>query len=436
MNPSLALLVLTLLTHSHLLSGSPNLYQYSTNTLSPQDYLMGSNGAMGDPIFDRYRTIDLEVDVGVDSDCGRINIRSTMRAALKNILDTKYLGDMGRDIVAASPMLLTCYYSPTWCAILKHARLRANFLSQIRLDQCKAIDKYTDQRVSDYYEDRSKCIQKSIKYHNGDFEKAMESCKNYQAYSLSDWSGGNSNGFKRLIDSSAKWAGMDHSDAKRVVDLTKAFIGDTIIKRGEVQVDFGPRRVQLTPRTYLMETKKNIYKKLCKNLLPKITRAGGRKVNLYRLVSKKELQDIGESNQVQLDHQTIISLMHLPYKKRQLACRKLSDALAMGVFSEDMGQTLDFIYSKLSTNPHLPTKIKKDVELKRRAFKDHVELSLSLEKANTQPLNQVLFQINREGMKYQSKSTKAEIKVDTTTSKARHIDSLFFDCSDGIGCQY
>lgn len=82
----------------------------STSKLSPSDYLMGSHGKRSDPVFDNYRTIDLGVDLGIGADCGQIDFKGTMRAALRNILDTRYLGDMGRNIIAASPMLLTCYW--------------------------------------------------------------------------------------------------------------------------------------------------------------------------------------------------------------------------------------------------------------------------------------------------------------------------------------
>ena len=242
-----------LLISNFLIGG--NIDHFSTNTLSPNDYLFGANGALGDPVFDKYRTISLDVDIGIGSDCGRINITNTLRAALKNILDSKYLENMGRDILAASPMLLTCYMSPTWCAIIKHAQLKANFLAQLRLNQCNAINKFVDQRVSDYYEERSGCVQKAIKKHNGNFEAAMESCKNYEDYDISNWAGKGKSKVNKLIESTAEWAGMNNDQGKRVVDLTKAFVGDTVVAKGEVSVDFGPRRIQLTPRTYLMESK-------------------------------------------------------------------------------------------------------------------------------------------------------------------------------------
>ena len=413
-----------------------NINYYSTNHLEPKDYLYGANGALADPVFDRYRTIDLDVDIGITSDCGRINIRNTLRAALQNILDTKYLEDMGKDILAASPMLLTCYFSPTWCAILKHAQLKANFLAQLRLNQCKAIDKFTDQRVSDFYEDRSRCVQKSIRDSDGNFETAMESCKNYADFDIRGWAGGAEDGVRKLIDSTAKWAGMNDTQSKRVVDLSKAFVGDSIVKRGELHVDFGPRRVQLTPRTYLMEVKTGTFQKLCGELLPKLVRSGGYKANVYKIISEQDLKDVSGSNKVTIDHQTMMSLAFMPYRKRAIACRKLSDALAMGIYTEDMGKTLDFISSTLQANPHIPSTHKKEAELKRRAFKDHVELTLSLEKQNNEPLNQVLYQINSEGMQYLNNASKREIKGQGDSVHSKQVDDLFFDCADGVGCQY
>ena len=52
-----------------------------------------------------------------------------------------------------------------------------------------------------------------------------------------------------------------------------------------------------------------------------------------------------------------------------MACKTLSHALAMGIYTKDMGKTLDFISSKLVANPHLLEKKKEEVDLKRRALK-------------------------------------------------------------------
>jgi len=146
----------------------------NVNELSPNDYLLGSHGKRKDPIFDELREVDLSLDVGIGADCGKMSIKNTMQAALKNILDTRYLGSLGQDIISASPLLISCYFSPSWCSVLKHSRLQANFLAQLRLDQCRAIDRYTDSRVSDFYEERARCVGSANRNSGGNFEESME----------------------------------------------------------------------------------------------------------------------------------------------------------------------------------------------------------------------------------------------------------------------
>ena len=408
----------------------------STNKLQPSDYLYGSYGELGDPVFDEYRTVSLDVDIGIGSDCGRINIKNTLSAALRNVLDTKYLGRIGHDILAASPMLLTCYFSPTWCAILKHMQIKANFLAELRLNQCNAINKYMDQRVSDYYEERSDCVQKSIKKEDGNFEKAMESCNNYGDYNLKSWTGdGKNTAENRIIESTAKWAGFEGEGAQRVVDLTKSLIGDTIIKNGTASVDYGPKRIQFTPRTYLMDMKEATYKKLCGELLTKLVNSGGGGANVYKVVSDQDLKDASGSGKSIIDRQTLLSLSYMPYKKRKIVCRKLSDALALGTYNDDMGKTLDFVSSKIGSNPHLPKEKQLDADRKQHTLKDQIELTLEIENYSSTPLNTVLYQINKEGAQYVKEASDRAIESDQGNRLGRHVDSIIFDCADGLGCE-
>ena len=413
-----------------LFGGVGNLDYRSVDKLSPSDYLFGSHGRLKDPVFDEYRTVDLNYDFGLGADCGRISVKNTMKAALQNVLDARYLGDMGKDILAASPMLLTCYFSPTWCAILKHSRIRANFLAQLRMNQCRAIDSYVDSRVNEHYEERANCVRKANQKTGGNFEKSMQSCQNYWDMDIADWSGNGKSRENRLIESTAKWAGLKGKEAQQVVDLTKALIGDTIIKRGRVSVDFGPKRVQMTPRTYLMSTKGDVYSQLCGDLLKRVIHQGGYRSNVYQMVTDADLALLKGL----VNRQSILSLAYLPHGKRDLACRKLADAIATTIFSDDMGRTLDFAASKLTTNPHLPKKRQREAREKAKILKDQIEMTLSLEKHNSEPLNQVLYQINKEGEKYQNTVLQEEMHIEQVINKTRHIDHLFFDCADRIGC--
>lgn len=415
---------------------SPNLDYRNMGTLSPSDYLLGSHGRGRDPVFDEYRTVDLNLNLGIGSDCGRMNIQNTMQAALRNVLDSKYLGDIGKDIMASSPLLLACFMSPSWCSILKHSQIQANFMGQLRLSQCRAIDSYTDSKVNEFYEQRAECVRKANQQSGGNFEQSMESCKNYMDSDLTSWSGeGNKTPENRLIESTAKWAGFQGSSADRVVNITKAMIGDTIIKRGSLRIDYGPRRVQITPRTYLLDVKKDTFDKLCDGVVKKILAQGGFRSNVYKLISEDDLKALsGASETYLIDRQTILSLAYLPHNKREIACKKLSDALAMSIFSDDMGRTIDFTSSKLAGNPHLPTKRKEEAIQKTMVLKDQIEMTLALEKQNSEPLNEVLHQINKEGEKYQRVVVEEELTVDRKQEMSKRLDNMFFDCADRIGC--
>lgn len=427
--PKASLFLLLFLIWRHSFSSDTFDYR-DTGSLTPEGYLFGSHGKDKDPIFDVYRTIDLDVDLGIGSDCGKINFKNTLRGSLKNILDSKYLGNMGKDIIAASPMLFVCYFSPTWCAILKHSHIRASFLAQLRFDQCRAINSYVDSRVSDYYEERSKCSQNSIKQTDGNLEEAMESCKNYWDADITNWAGDGKSTENQLIESTARWAGFKGAEAEKTVSLVKSFVGDTIIKKGFISVDYGPRRVQLTPRTYLMGLKKTTFSKLCSGILKKVINSGGYKANIYRTVTDGELNEIGGS----VDRQTLLSLAYMPYKERELACRKLSDAISMTQFSDEINKTLDFISSKMATNPHLPENRKAEVERKRKAFTDQVELTLALENKTSEPLNEILSQINKEGSKYQGLVTEKSFEDDSENHHEDRLNNLMIDCGDGILC--
>ena len=400
----------------------------SSSKVSPQDYLYKSYSPFDDPLFNRQAPISLDVDVGVTSDCGKIDFKSTMQAALKNILNANYLQNLGQGIVAASPMLTVCYMSPTWCAILKNFRLRASFLTDMRLKQCQAINRFVDQRVSDFYQERSQCVRNQIDAKRGNFEEAMDVCNNSHDRKLTDWAGQRVDSLK-ILEDTAKWAGLNSSEGKELIGLIKSMVGEDIIKQNRISVDYGPRRMNLTPRTYLLEIKQAKHRDLCERLLRQISDNDGR-VN----VSDHELKQISGGNQKILDRQTLMSLAFLPYQKRQIYCRQLSDTLSVGEFNEDMSKTLDFLASKVGTNPNISTDQQENIARKRGALKDQIELTQSIEQIEGTPLNRILFQINQEGEKFIEAASKRQLGASENSRINKRVDSVFFDCADGLGC--
>jgi len=410
-----------------------------SNRLSPSDYLLRSQDQHRDPVFDNYKTIDLGASVGIGSDCGRMDVRSTLRASLRNVLDAKYFGDMGKDILAASPMLLTCYFSPTWCAILKHSQVNANMLSQMRLDQCSIVDKYVDNRVEDFYQERQGCVRQAIERNGGDIESAMQQCQGNRIWdsNLTNWAG-KRNGEKvesnRLIDSSAKWAGLDGPDQKRSVELAKEMVGDTVISRGNISVEYGPRQSALSPRSYLQDIEKTTYEKLCLGVMGRLNEAGPG-TSPDKVVTSTDLLDLSPGYVAPLiDRQTIRALQAMPPRQRDMACRKISDALSMTLFSNDVSKSLDLL-TTLAQNPNLPPNRKAEIEQKRKSMKESIEMTLSLQKERNVPLNQVLSQVNQDGARYQNEYVREDLKLDSDRRTNSRVDSDFMNCADGVMCQ-
>ncbi|PIR35929.1 MAG: hypothetical protein COV37_06040 [Bdellovibrio sp. CG11_big_fil_rev_8_21_14_0_20_39_38] len=412
-------------------------YKHSSE-MSSSDYLFKERSKENDSVFDNYQTVDLGFSLGVGADCGKVDFKSTLQTSLKNLLDAKYFESVGNNILAASPMLLTCYLSPTWCSILKHTRVNANFLSQMRLDQCALIDKYVDNRSEDFKKERQDCVHQAIQRNGGNMEQAMKECQSSSNYSvdLANWAGshfGSKAGKNKLIESSAKWAGFNSSEAKKSVGLLKALVGDTVIGKGRISVEYGPKNRAITPRTRLYELEKDTYEKLCKGLLKKIDRNANR-ISIDRLIGKEELNEIGGNKEdTYIDKQTLRYLSYLPFIKRGSYCRKLAASVAMTKFSDEMNSSLDML-NILEQNPNLPETRKLELAKKRKNLKDSIEATLQLQEAKNTPLNTVVSQITSEGRFYQGKATERAFDNESSRINSRRSRSELFDCADGILC--
>ncbi len=401
------------------------------------DYLFQRQDLRRDPVFDDYRTVDVGVNIGVGSDCGRVDFRSTLQASLRNILDSRYFGDMGKDIIAGSPMLLACYFSPTWCAILKHSQINANFMSQMRLNQCSLMDKYTDSRVQEFYEERQGCVHREIERNGGNIESAMQTCNSSRMWDsdITNWSGskyGEKSSSNKLIASSARWAGLDTPAAAGTLNLVKNLVGDTVLSRGRVSVEYGDKPFGITPRTHLAGIEREVQDKLCEQLLTKIDAVGSQGANA--IIRGADLESItGTKDQALLDRQTLRNLAVMPYKARALYCQRLASSIAVARFSEDMNRSLD-VLALASQNPNLPERRKKEIEDKRDALKNSVEVTLELQRERNSPLNEVVAKINQEGEGLHLELSRERLTRDRTELDAESARSRFFDCADGVLC--
>jgi hypothetical protein len=413
-------------------------YYMNQSELGSGDYLYQNQPMRRDPIFDQFRTVDLGINLGIGSDCGRVDFKNTLQATLKNILDSKYFGDMGKDIMAGSPMLLACYFSPTWCAILKHSQINANFMSQMRLNQCALMDKYTDSRVSDYYEERQSCVHKQIEQNGGNIEAAMQACNSGSMWNtdIANWSGskyGEKSSSNELIGSSAKWAGFDAQEGgKDSIKLVQSLVGDTVISRGTVSVNYGDKPMGITPRTHLAGIERDVQNKLCSGLMGKIDGSDPSQTNT--LIRTADLKAITGTDQTVLDRQTLRNLAVMPFKTRALYCQRLANSIAASRFSEDMNRSLD-VLAVASQNPNLPDRRRKEIADKRESLKQSIDATLELQREKNAPLNQVVAQINQEGGSLRANLSADRIQRDESALESSNARSSYFDCADGVLCE-
>lgn len=401
------------------------------------DYLQKSFNDHHDPIFDgNPQIIDLGVNLGIGSDCGKVNFEGTMKSTLKNLLDSKYFGDIGRSIVAASPMLLTCYMSPTWCAILKHTQVSANFLSQMRLNQCALIDKYTDSRTEDFYRGRQDCVRKNIADNGGDLERAMGSCQNVYDADLKNWAGASSGGTSptnKLIESSTKWAGLTGPEAERTTDLVKAFVGDTVIAKGNVSVEYGSRQKALTPELHLKDLQTKMHQSLCEGILVRIDQDRGRR-GVDQVVTDADIKALApDTGEALIDRQTVEALSYLPPRQRKASCKRLSDIMSLTVFTKDVNRSVD-ILAVATQNPNLPPERKAELEEKRRRLKESVDLTLELQRQRSDPLRSVLRDINQQGEQYRDQYSDDLLHEDEGNLRNQRTRQSLVDCADGVMC--
>ena len=375
--------------------------------------------------------------MGIGADCGKINIDGTLKAAFGKFLNGDYFKGLGEDILGSAPMLAACYMSPTWCAILKHTQLSANFLAQTRLNQCQIMDRYVDSRVEDYYRERQSCVHRAIQANGGDIESAMGSCQNGTfEQKAGNWSGpgDDPNQPNDLLRDSTRWAGFSGQEGDRITGLLQSIVGDTVLVKGNVRVDYGPRSHAYSPRSYLLAIEDQVSQAFCGRLLPELA-SSANYVPDDEIARQIRALPTNSSEQEgpMLTPDVVRNLSYLPKARRDRICQKLSQAMSMQAFTRDMNRTLD-VLTVAAQNPNLPPNRQKEVEQKRQSLKEQVELTLQLRQEEAKPVGEVMQYVANEGLAAQSEATRTNLASESgVESKASH-DSRMNDCADGLFC--
>jgi hypothetical protein len=405
---------------------------YASNRIQPKDYFFKP---MQSPQPKQKAIANLDVDLGIGSDCGNMDIRSSLKGSLENILNKDYFDQVGRDIIGAAPMLTVCYMSPTWCSILKSSRLEANLVTGTRLDQCKIIDSYADSRVQDFQAERQGCVRKKLLENGGNVDAATDACRgSLSASRLTSWSGdGEKVSENSLFDASAKWAGFTDKDERSTLNYLKATVGDTVVAQGRVSVRFGDGGAVSSPRHFLEVTSQDIEKKLCSGLVRRVSENPSQPL-VYQ-VSDAELDALSLGTPIHaIDRRTIRSLSLLPPARRDQACAALARKLAVAIVAYQSNKGMEMMTTLLQ-NPHLLDHRKAELGRKREEFKDEVQAALAAENADQAPLRETLRYVNQEGQEQESAQIGRTLGEGAQAFKKSQALSALNDCSDRIFCE-
>ena len=407
---------------------------YSTH-FSSSDYGFMSNDVHSDDIFDALPEADIGGSINWGSSCGKMNMSANLQSTLDGILGKNSLFKSPTELLTQigprAPMLLLCYLSPTMCNIMKHGQISAQMATQTRLDQCSLIDRYIDSRSQQADESYQACVRSNLK--SKSIDDAIDDCQKSGETNYSLWGGSRQRGNNRLIGSSADWAGFSQSvEGEKSVNLLKDLVGDVAAIDGDIHIEYGSRGKPLSPRLYLGSIQKASFDKLCRDFVGRVVSEPRRSTE--SLVSLKEIKDLAPmSPEPVVDWQTLRSLAAMAPNQRAYACKRLSDQIALTQFTYDMNRSLDML-TTMAQNPNLPDARKRDIEAKRQALKESIEMTLALRNESNQGLSQVLSQINSQGESLRQQAFQNEVKSDESASRNQSLREVFFDCSDGTMC--
>jgi hypothetical protein len=404
-------------------------YRDSQRVSNPKLFNFGSNSSGS---LDNYKVIDLSANVQVGASCGEMNVATNLQSNLNDLLGDDFFKGVGNKIQSAGGMLALCYLSPSYCAIAKHMRLSSHFLSQLNLDSCSMIDKYIDTRVSDYEISKQQCVRGRMEANGNNVKSALEECSG-KADELMDWSGKSSGPVKAnaLLDSTAKWAGINGEDASHTLAVTKALVGETVVARGGVEVEFGERKKLITPREMINEVGRD-NEKILEEILTEIDGNRTSWDNNAETREKVEKVFAGQmSSTTALS--TLRKLSHLPFRQRSEAVSRLSKALASHQVVKDAEKSLELL-GLAARNPNLPPARQQEAVALREQLKDQLDLTVRMRSQNEDDLGNVIESISSEGDYFEDGVIRRRLESDSSARGRARVSESYFDCSDKAFC--
>jgi len=273
----------------------------------------------------------------------------------------------GQQIMAAAPLLLLDYASPTLADLLKHFTALANGKLGLDIMSCQQIE----QAVDDKFDTMRKASEKECLNDNTamGMSAAMDYCKNQSdpfAF-LKDMSGNplSSGGQINVVKDALQRLGISSADANKTLAVT----GDTQITKGGYK-----DTVQLVPYDTLIQQSKDQDMTNFEDLLVAAANNNG-------IVNDTDLQVFSRPG-VQLNQQFISNLLQFPKDQRTIIVSKLAAYWAYLDTNESYRKVID-LYNASLADPNTKPVEKTIIEEK----KEKVEYELTKAKEHYQELS-------------------------------------------------
>lgn len=374
-----------------------------------------------------YRIVDLSASVDVGSNCGQMNVGANLRANMKEFLNGDFFKGLGNQITDAGGLLALCYLSPAMCSITKNLRITSGLTSAMDLEACSLIEKYQDQQIAVYERERSQCVRSELKRNGNNVKEALKSCgENSYENKIRDWAGGeNQVPVNRLIESTAKWAGLTGNDAANTIELTKAFVGDTVIGKGGIDVDFGKRNRIYTPTDLIEDEQKFIAKQLNDYLNYSSSSLGVKDEDVVKIFEDRIPLSTGR--------RIVQKLSYLPQADKEMFVQKISKAIATQSSVEKMEKSMELL-QLASRNPNVPDAQRLEAKQLSEQLKSSLELSLRLKNSESESFEKTLSQAFNESQKYENWEFVDGLSSEKLNFDKKSLKSDFLDCTDRVFC--
>jgi len=379
----------------------------------------GRDAINQDDFFD-YKPADVKTGMEVGAQCGKISIDGSFKAALKKIKGQfRNQLDLSK-LVAASPLLAACHYSPALCKGVQSYQELINFMTKFNFNQCAIQDKYIKSRGQVFNRQIANCIGRR-NTDDADYEKIKDECyKKHDDFGLNRPFSGSTKPFNRnLVKGSLDWLGIKDDSLYESLMQT---VGEVSFSFGSFRSMFGSAGKRVTPyQQERIETKK-FKTEVCS--IVEIQ-------DVSESISKLRNVDLSKKTDSIITRNVIFDLLTFPYETRLNLCDELASAWAERKVERRIKKLRRVLVESLA-NPNLV-----DYEVKMLKAKINLleEYQKNLDKNSTLNVYQILERIRIEAIRNRENDSLEQHKVlKEEFRKRKLLKELIGSCNSNGRC--